>query len=188
MIFLLYECLIVVVECWPFTREISDNRRRKCLQIPDYYRKCSYDAHTRIVYIYKVSSYRIGIYEKFSDLGDSMSNQSLLALFRTTHLRFCSNFTCLFTSMIEATVPNCRKIGQVFLEIRPPKNWNFPQKLRLTTTSRHSLTNNSSNTINLSRNLNDTWSILTLRVPDRCRRMSFTREITIIFADTRLLS
>ena len=23
-----------VVECWPFTREISDNRRRKCLQIP----------------------------------------------------------------------------------------------------------------------------------------------------------
>ena len=52
---------MVVVECWPFTREISDNRRRKCLQIPDYYRKCSYDAHTRIVYIYKVSSYRIGI-------------------------------------------------------------------------------------------------------------------------------
>ena len=49
MIFLLYECLMVVVECWPFTREISDNRRRKCLQIPDYYRKCSYDAHTRIV-------------------------------------------------------------------------------------------------------------------------------------------
>ena len=28
-------------------------------------------------------------------MGDSMSNQSLLALFRTTHLRFCSNFTCL---------------------------------------------------------------------------------------------
>ena len=53
IIFLLYECLMVVVECWPFTREISDNRRRKCLQIPDYYRKCSYDAHTRIVYIYK---------------------------------------------------------------------------------------------------------------------------------------
>ena len=57
---------MVVVECWPFTREISDNRRRKRLQIRDYYHKCSYDAHTRIVYIYKVSSYRIGIYEKFS--------------------------------------------------------------------------------------------------------------------------
>ena len=25
--------LVVVVDCWPFTREISDNRRRKCLQI-----------------------------------------------------------------------------------------------------------------------------------------------------------
>ena len=72
MIFLLYECLMVVVECWPFTREISDNRRRKCLQIPDYYRKCSYDARTRIVYIYKVSSYRIGIYEKFSYLRENL--------------------------------------------------------------------------------------------------------------------
>ena len=60
--------------------------------------------------------------------GDSMSNQSLLALFRTTHLRFCSNFTCLFTSMIEATVPNFRKIGQVFLEIRPPKKLTFYPK------------------------------------------------------------
>ena len=29
-----------------------------------------------------------------------MSNQSHLALFRTTHLRFCSNFTCLFTSKL----------------------------------------------------------------------------------------
>ena len=27
---------MVVVECWPFTREISDNRRRKCLQIGVY--------------------------------------------------------------------------------------------------------------------------------------------------------
>ena len=30
MIFLTYGCLVVVVDCWPFTREISDNRRRKC--------------------------------------------------------------------------------------------------------------------------------------------------------------
>ena len=60
--------------------------------------------------------------------GDSMSNQSLLALFRTTHLRFCSNFTGLFTSMIEATVPNFRKIGQVFLEIRPPQKLKFYPK------------------------------------------------------------
>ena len=43
--------IVVVVDCWPFTREISDNRKRKCLQIPDYYRKFSYDTHTTIVYI-----------------------------------------------------------------------------------------------------------------------------------------
>ena len=59
MIFLLYECLMVVVECWPFTREISDNRRRKCLQTPDYYRKCSYDAHTRIVYTPVFTRFRV---------------------------------------------------------------------------------------------------------------------------------
>ena len=41
--------IVVVVDCWPFTREISDNRKRKCLQIPDYYRKFSYDTHTTIV-------------------------------------------------------------------------------------------------------------------------------------------
>ena len=44
------------------------------------------------------------------------------------HLQFCSNCMCLFTSMIEATVPNFRKIGQVFLEIRPPKKWKFYPK------------------------------------------------------------
>ena len=44
------------------------------------------------------------------------------------HLQFCSNFTCLFTSMIEATVPNFRKIGQVFLQIRPPKKLKFYPK------------------------------------------------------------
>ena len=55
---------VVVVDCWPFTREISDNRKRKCLQIPDYYRKFSYDTHTTIVYIYNVSSYRIGIFTR----------------------------------------------------------------------------------------------------------------------------
>ena len=90
-----------------------------------------------------------------SQLGDSMSNQSLLALFRTTHLRFCSNFTCLFTSMIEATVPNFRKNGQVFLEKRPPEKLKFYPKNCLTATSRQSLTNNSGN--NLARNLNDTF-------------------------------
>ena len=57
---------MVVVDCWPFAREISDNRTRICLQIPDYYRKFSYDTHTRIVNIYKVSSYRICIYEKMT--------------------------------------------------------------------------------------------------------------------------
>ena len=72
MIFLTYGCLVVVVDCWQFTREISDNRRRKCLRLPDCYRKCSYDAHTRIVYIYKVSSYRIGIYEKLSYLRENL--------------------------------------------------------------------------------------------------------------------
>ena len=51
--------------------------------------------------------------------GDSMSNQSLLALFRTTHLRFRSIFACQFTSMREATVPNFRKIGQAFFELQP---------------------------------------------------------------------
>ena len=61
-------------------------------------------------------------------LEDSMSNQSLLALFRTTLLRFCSHFTCLFISMIEATLPNFRKIGQVFLEIRPSKKLKYYPK------------------------------------------------------------
>ena len=72
MIFLTYGCLVVVVDCWPFTREISDNRKRKVLQIPDYYRKFSYDTHTTIVNIYNVSSYRIGIYEKFTDLRENV--------------------------------------------------------------------------------------------------------------------
>ena len=40
------------------------------------------------------------------NVGDSMSNQSLLVLFRMTHLRFCSNFAGQFTFMREATVPN----------------------------------------------------------------------------------
>ena len=44
------------------------------------------------------------------------------------HLQFCSNFMCLFTSMIEAAVPNFRQIGQVFLEIRPPKKLKFYTK------------------------------------------------------------
>ena len=72
MIFLIYACLVVVVDCWPFTREISDNRTRKCLQIPDYYRQASYDTHTTILYIYNVSSYRIGIYEKCIDLRENL--------------------------------------------------------------------------------------------------------------------
>ena len=72
MLFLTYGCLVVVVDCWPFTREISDNRKMKCLQIPDYYRKFSYDTHTTIVYIYNVSSYRFGIYEKFTDLRENL--------------------------------------------------------------------------------------------------------------------
>ena len=72
MIFLTYGCLVVVVDCWPFTREISDNLMRKCLQIPDYSRKFSHDTKTTIVYICKVSSYRIGIYEKFSDLRENL--------------------------------------------------------------------------------------------------------------------
>ena len=50
---------MVVVECWPFTREISDNRRRKRLQTRDYYRKCSYDAHTRIVGAYIFTRFRV---------------------------------------------------------------------------------------------------------------------------------
>ena len=72
MLFLTYGCLVVVVDCWPFTREISDNRKMKCLQIPDYYRQFSYDSHTTIVYIYNVSSYRIGIFEKFIDLRENL--------------------------------------------------------------------------------------------------------------------
>ena len=54
-----------------------------------------------------------------------MSNQSLLAIFRTTHLRFYSNFACQFTSMREATVPNFRKIGQVFFELQPSEKLKF---------------------------------------------------------------
>ena len=72
MLFLTYGRLVVVVDCWPFTREISDNRKMKCLQIPDYYRKFSYDTHTTSVYVYNVSSYRIGIYEKFVDLRENL--------------------------------------------------------------------------------------------------------------------
>ena len=87
-------------------------------------------------------------------LGNSMSNQSLLALFRMTHLRFYSNFACQFTSMIGATVPNFRKIGQVFFTALP-KIEILPRKSRLTATSRHSLINNSNN--NWARNLNDTF-------------------------------
>ena len=70
--FLIYGCLVVVVDCWPFMREISDNRTRKCLEILDYYRKFSYDTHTIIVYICNVVCYRIGIYEKISDLRENL--------------------------------------------------------------------------------------------------------------------
>ena len=86
---------MVVVECWPFTREISDNRRRKCLQIPDYYRKCSYDAHTRIVYIYKVSSYRIGIYEKFTHLRSFEVSTPGLAIARIRRLTYPNHLSFL---------------------------------------------------------------------------------------------
>ena len=68
MILLIYGCLVVVVDCWAFTREISSRCTRKCLEMPDYYRKSSYDTHTRIVNIYNVSSYRIGIHEKTYDI------------------------------------------------------------------------------------------------------------------------
>ena len=51
-----------------------------------------------------------------------LSNQSLLTLFRTTHLRFGSNFAYKFTSMREATVPNFRKIVKYFSSYSPPKN------------------------------------------------------------------
>ena len=48
------------------------------------------------------------------------------ALSRTTHLRFCSTFACQFTSMIEATVPNFRKIGQhIFNNLIDRKWWPF---------------------------------------------------------------
>ena len=40
--------------------------------LTDYYRKFSYNTHTTIVYIYNVSSYRIGIYEKFTDLRENL--------------------------------------------------------------------------------------------------------------------
>ena len=46
------------------------------------------------------------------------------------HLQFGSNFTCLFTSMIEATVPNFRKTGQVFL-VDLPKNGKLTPKIAL---------------------------------------------------------
>ena len=59
-----------------------------------------------------------------------MSNQSLLALFRTTHLRFCSNVACQFTSMREASVPNFRKIGQVFFELQPSEKLKFDPENR----------------------------------------------------------
>ena len=88
-------------------------------------------------------------------LGDSTSNRSLLALFSTTHLRFCSNFAAQFTSMREAAVPNFRKFGQLFFELQPSSEI-WPRKLRLTDMSpRHYLINSSSN--NWARNLNDTF-------------------------------
>ena len=61
---------------------------------------------------------------------DSISNQSVLALFRTTHLRFCSNFACQFTSMREATVPKFRKIYQLFFELCPSKKYQFDPENR----------------------------------------------------------
>ena len=54
-----------------------------------------------------------------------MSNQSVLALFRMTHLRYCSNFACQFRSIIGTTVPIFRKIGQVFFELRPSQKLIF---------------------------------------------------------------
>ena len=75
MILLTYGCLVVVIGCWSFTREISDNRKIKCLQIPDYYRKFSYDTHTTIVcIIYNVRvtesafTRNLPIYEKTCDV------------------------------------------------------------------------------------------------------------------------
>ena len=64
---------MVVVECWPFTREISNNRRRKCLQIPDYYRKCSYDIRgsyifTRFRVTESASTRNVRTYEKTCDI------------------------------------------------------------------------------------------------------------------------
>ena len=75
---------VTPTETWSIYDDILDLRvpsgcrrllaiyERKCLQIPDYYRKFSYDTHTTIVNIYNVSSYRIGIYEKFTDLRENL--------------------------------------------------------------------------------------------------------------------
>ena len=44
---------------------------------------------------------------------------------KSDHLQFCSNFRCHFTSGRETTVPNFRRIGQVFLELRPSEKMKF---------------------------------------------------------------
>ena len=105
---------MVVVECWPFTREISDNRRRKCLQIPDYYRKCSYDAHTRIVYIDKYtyctvqSSIRPTICDGFSIFCETCLGLVLIpfpCLVVVTCLQLCLPVLYLFHARIPTFRP-----------------------------------------------------------------------------------
>ena len=56
--------------------------------------------------------------DNYLKAGDSMSNQSLLPLFRMTHLRFHSNCRPYMPlPMHIETVPNFRTIGLVFFEL-----------------------------------------------------------------------
>ena len=45
------------------------------------------------------------------------------------HLQCCSHFTCQFTHRIETTVPHCRRIGQIFIELRPSQKLKFYPKI-----------------------------------------------------------
>ena len=60
--------------------------------------------------------------------------------------QFCSNFRGQFTPGRQTTVPNFRRIGQLFLELQPLRKIDIlPIKPGWTSTSRHSLINNFSN-------------------------------------------
>ena len=108
---------MVVVECWPFTREISDNRRRKCLQIPDYYRKSSYDTHTRIVYANRApAEIRPDLYDvveqfSFPSLVTDPGKKGVIG--KLIHSSSCANFNQVQNAVSPNENPRYKTRGKV---------------------------------------------------------------------------